>query len=213
MLDDWQPGKTEKLPLKERTDLDRWISLRLDSGRRQTTRKTRLRHRLAFQLRHRARRAQNCKLFVDDLTDGTIRRSRSRFWSATETNARDKEAAYQTLYEVLTTLARLLAPFTPFMADSMHEILVRSQRSDSPASVHLEEWPRQLTLGPTPSFARRSGSSSRSRSGSGSSVWRRAARATHDLKTRQPLRSITLAFAPGLLGVGRPGAPRNEHAT
>ena len=73
--------------------------------------------------------ARAIEAFVDDLTNWYIRRSRDRFWArpAGERHGADKESAYQTLYEVLTTLARLLAPFTPFVADVLHRNLVRSQ--------------------------------------------------------------------------------------
>src|SRR6185436_17782520 len=76
---------------------------------------------------------------LDDLTNWYIRRSRDRFWAGG--NVINKESAYQALYEVLTTLARLIAPFTPFVAEVLHEHLVRSQRPDAPESIHLEGWP------------------------------------------------------------------------
>ena len=56
-------------------------------------------------------------------------------------NDADKAAAYQTLYESLTTLARLLAPFTPFLAEAIYQNLVRSVDPDSPESVHLTDFP------------------------------------------------------------------------
>jgi len=72
-----------------------------------------------------------------------VRRSRDRFWSDAVTSSREKEAAYQTLYEVLTTLTRLIAPFTPFVAEKLHEVLVRSQEGGAAESVHLEPWPER----------------------------------------------------------------------
>ncbi|MCA9877888.1 MAG: class I tRNA ligase family protein, partial [Thermomicrobiales bacterium] len=62
-----------------------------------------------------------------------------RFWKS-ESDA-DKEAAYVTLHEVLTTLARVLAPFTPFLAEVMYQNLVRSVSPDAPESVHLTDFP------------------------------------------------------------------------
>jgi isoleucyl-tRNA synthetase len=77
--------------------------------------------------------------FVDELTNWYVRRSRRRFWRG-EQDA-DKNAAYQTLYTVLTTLCRVLAPFTPFIVDAMYRNLVPSVDSGARESVHHEQWP------------------------------------------------------------------------
>jgi isoleucyl-tRNA synthetase len=79
--------------------------------------------------------------FVDDLSNWYVRRSRRRFWKS-ESDA-DKAAAYATLYECLVTLSKLLAPFTPFLAEEMYQNLVdRGQGTgDSISSVHLVDWP------------------------------------------------------------------------
>ena len=59
--------------------------------------------------------------FVDGLSNWYVRRSRDWFWSsaADPANAGDKAAAYWTLFECLATACRLIAPFTPFVAESM----------------------------------------------------------------------------------------------
>ncbi len=54
----------------------------------------------------------------------------------------DKRAAYLTLYECLTTLITLLAPFTPFVTEELYQNLVRSVNQDAPFSVHLNDWPQ-----------------------------------------------------------------------
>jgi isoleucyl-tRNA synthetase len=77
--------------------------------------------------------------FVDDLSNWYVRRSRRRFWKS-ESDA-DKAAAYQTLYTCLTTLAGLLAPFTPFLAETLYQNLVRSVDAQAPESVHLSRFP------------------------------------------------------------------------
>ena len=84
------------------------------------------RHGGARRLPHRRRRARHRRLRrrPDQLVH---RRSRDRFWAATAGADADKESAYQALHEVLPTLARLLAPFTPFVAEMLHGNLVRSQ--------------------------------------------------------------------------------------
>ena len=76
---------------------------------------------------------------VDDLSNWYVRRGRSRFWG--KGMAGDKEAAFVTLAEVLSTLCRLIAPFTPFMAESMYQNLVRSVDENAPESVHLCAFP------------------------------------------------------------------------
>jgi len=77
--------------------------------------------------------------FVDRLSKWYLRRSRRRFWKS-ESDA-DKRAAYATLYETLVTLSKLLAPSMPFLAEELHQNLVRSAYTDSPESVHLGDWP------------------------------------------------------------------------
>jgi isoleucyl-tRNA synthetase len=101
--------------------------------------------------------AKAIESFVEELSNWYVRRSRRRFWKA-EDDA-DKQAAYQTLYTCLTTLARLLAPFMPFLAEAMWQNLVRSgevgvraagdgatspapnSQLPTPESVHLAPWP------------------------------------------------------------------------
>ena len=75
----------------------------------------------AYDATGTARRIQE---FVDDLSNWYVRRSRRRFWKS-ESDA-DKLAAYHTLYEALVTVAKLLAPFTPFVAEELYQNLVRS---------------------------------------------------------------------------------------
>jgi isoleucyl-tRNA synthetase len=82
--------------------------------------------------------------FVGDLSNWYVRRNRRRFWKAVSEDPTDKAAAYHTLYTCLTTLAQLLAPFTPFLADRLWQDLVVSQHdhvSDAAISVHLTDFP------------------------------------------------------------------------
>ncbi len=78
--------------------------------------------------------------FLGDLTNWYVRRSRRRFWKSV--HDADKNAAYATLYRVLTVLCRLLAPFTPFVTEAMYQNLVRSADPDAPESVHHTLWPQ-----------------------------------------------------------------------
>ena len=132
-LDRFDPQAPEnQVPLAERSVLDRWILSQL--------------HQLVAEVRgalddyapDRAARAIE-RFTIDELSNWYIRRNRRRFWKSE--NDADKAAAYQTLYESLTTLARLLAPFTPFLAEAIYQNLVRAVDSHSPESVHLTDYP------------------------------------------------------------------------
>ena len=68
-----------------------------------------------------------------------LRRSRRRFWK--NDSSADKQAAYSTLYTALTTVAKLIAPAMPFLAEELYQNLVRSVDETAPESVHLAEWP------------------------------------------------------------------------
>ena len=76
---------------------------------------------------------------MDDLSTWYVRLSRRRFWKAADDV--DKRAAQATLYEVLTTLTRVLAPFLPFVAESLYQNLVRSIDASAPESVHHTSYP------------------------------------------------------------------------
>ena len=82
---------------------------------------------------------QAVEAFVEKLTNWYIRRSRRRFWK--EVDDLDKAAAHSTLWEVLATLSRLLAPFLPFLAEQLHRDLVLVSDPEAPRSVHLADWP------------------------------------------------------------------------
>ena len=77
--------------------------------------------------------------FVDRLSNWYIRRSRERFWGSEENN--DKKSAYKTLYEVLVSLSKLIAPFVPFLAEEIYQNLVRSLDPNAPESVHFCAFP------------------------------------------------------------------------
>jgi len=77
--------------------------------------------------------------FVSDLSNWYVRRSRERFWGGGMDE--DKEAAYTTLYTVLKTLSQIIAPFTPFIAESIYQNLVVSFDKNAPESVHLTSFP------------------------------------------------------------------------
>lgn len=76
---------------------------------------------------------------LDDLSNWYVRRSRRRFWKSEHDN--DKNTAYATLYHILVKLAKLLAPFIPFMTETMYQNLVRAVRPEAYTSIHHTTWP------------------------------------------------------------------------
>jgi isoleucyl-tRNA synthetase len=128
--------------------------------------------------------------FIDDLTNWYIRRSRRRFWRSAETlqAAQDKASAYATLYEVLIEFSKVMAPILPFLSESIYQHLVvdLGVAEEGKDSVHLCDYPevqqdkidveleREIDL--TRQVVRMG----------------RALRATHNLKTRQPLQKLTV---------------------
>ncbi len=88
---------------------------------------------------HITEAAREMNRFVDELSNWYVRRCRERFWS--KGLSEDKKAAFMTLYTVLERMARLIAPFTPFIAEQMYQNLVRTVDNNAPESVHLCEFP------------------------------------------------------------------------
>jgi len=149
-LDNWSPAATTTAA--RYTELDRWVLSEL--------------HQLVagvtdclqdFDAQSATKLVES---FVEDLSNWYVRRSRRRFWKSESDT--DKLAAYATLYECLVTLTKLLAPFTPFLAEELYQNLVRSFAADGtrlvdvpvlhgeargpgrelvPESVHLTDWP------------------------------------------------------------------------
>lgn len=126
--------------IAERPEIDRWILSNLQSlaaaGRRELS---------DFNAPGFCAAAAE---FIDDLSNWYIRRNRRRFWRARDAADGDKQAAYETLYEVLVVLCRLLAPCIPFLTERMYLNLVLGRNpeesledSDLPGSVHLCDYP------------------------------------------------------------------------
>ena len=128
-LDGFDPLATQ-IPVEERADIDRWILSDL-----QLLIKT-ARHEFEhFNIMNFCTSAES---FIDErLSNWYIRRNRRRFWKSEQ--GADKRAAYQTLYTVLTTLAKLFAPIMPFLTECMYQNLVAGK--DKTDSVHLCDFP------------------------------------------------------------------------
>jgi isoleucyl-tRNA synthetase len=77
--------------------------------------------------------------FVDELSNWYVRRNRSRYWVDSLTD--DKIGAYMTLYKVITTFAKISAPFIPFITEELYQNLVVAFDKNAPESVHLCAWP------------------------------------------------------------------------
>ena len=123
-VEEWTPSEEDPEPGR-RPLIDRWILSRLSSLVAEVEEEL-----AAFQVT-RAYRAVGAFL-NEDLSNWYVRRSRPRFWG--NADAGDARAAFRTLWEVLVTLARLVAPVTPFVADWLHRALGLE-------SVHLASFP------------------------------------------------------------------------
>jgi len=115
-------------------DLDRWLLSELNVLVRDVTK--------AYENYDVPNATRPISAFVEKLSTWYLRRSRRRFWKSESDS--DKQAAYSTLYTALVTVAKLLAPSMPFLADELYQNLVRSVDGDAPESVHLAEWPEVL---------------------------------------------------------------------
>ena len=129
-IDGYDPSKydlkTCKLSL-----MDKWILSKLNTLVKDVDAKL-----AAYNITDSAREIQD---FSDVLSNWYVRRGRERYWGSTMTE--DKAAAYTTLYTVLVTLAKVIAPYTPFMAEMMYRNLVPAFYPEAPESVHLCNFP------------------------------------------------------------------------
>jgi isoleucyl-tRNA synthetase len=117
--EDYAPGASEN-------ELDRWILSRLNSVLQIVVK--------GLEVNDFLNPAKQIERFVDELSNWYIRRSRDRFWGSEMTN--DKISAYQTLREVLLTLARIIAPYAPFISEDIYGNL------GGEGSVHLADYPK-----------------------------------------------------------------------
>ena len=131
-LDHWSPPvQDQTAPEVEYNQLDRWLISELNSLVDQVTQ--------ALEAYDVTGATRPVAVFVDNLSKWYLRRSRRRFWKS-ESDA-DKAAAYATLYEALTKISQLLAPTMPFLAEELHQNLVRTGNPQAAESVHLMDWP------------------------------------------------------------------------
>ena len=128
-IDNFDPAAARRIPLEERPELDRWILSRLHSLI------TEVKSDLEDYEPTKAGR-EIAAMVTDQLSNWYVRLARKRFWGCGMTD--DKLSAYETLYECLVTVAKLMAPFAPFYADRLYRDLTQ----DETQSVHLTDYPK-----------------------------------------------------------------------
>lgn len=121
-------------------------------------------------------------IFIDDLSNWYVRRSRRRFWDG-------DLAALATLHEALRTLTLLLAPMVPFVTEHVWQELIRPVESDAPQSVHLADFPSPSTWAIDKKLSSQVAQTRRI------VELGRAARAESGVKVRQPLQRALIAAA------------------
>jgi isoleucyl-tRNA synthetase len=112
--------------------LDRWIISRVNNLTQKITEAMN-----AYELTIGARSFNN---FIDDLSNWYVRRSRRRFQKPED--KKEKEEAFQTLYNLLLNLSKLTAPFIPFISEEIYQSLRLKSKIIFSLSVHLEDWPK-----------------------------------------------------------------------
>jgi len=130
-IDDFDPTKFQSKP-ETRPLIDRWLLSRLNH----------LVEKVngfldGYDITRGARMIQD--FVIEDLSNWWVRRNRRRFWQPGF--PKDKVDAYMTLWESLVTVAKLVAPYTPFIAEELHQELVFKINRDWPESVHLTLFP------------------------------------------------------------------------
>jgi isoleucyl-tRNA synthetase len=175
-IDGFDP-KRDFVEQQERSLMDRWVLSLLSQTVRTVT------ERLdAYDVTAAGRALGE---FVDELSNWYVRRSRRRFWKGEDDL--DKKAAHSTLYECLVTVAKLTAPFTPFVAEAMYQnLVVGAYGAEAPESVHLSDWPDPDEL-PLDGELLANMAAARRVVGLG-----RAARNAAAIKNRQPLREVVV---------------------
>ena len=176
-LDAFDPA-APPVPVATRPLIDRWLLSALGRLVRDC--------RDALGRYDAAAAAWRMEAFWEDLSTWYVRRNRRRFWQAS--SREDSLAAYQTLYEALTTLARLFAPAMPFLAEAMYQNLVRGARAGADASVHHTPYPAVQHDRVDDDLERRMRAAMRV------VALGRAARAAAGVKTRTPLPKLIAVF-------------------
>ena len=129
-LDKFSPIET-KIKDRDLTLLDQWILAKSNVLVKEAV--------SAFDSYRVDKFIQKFEKFLDDLSNWYIRRNRRRFWKSE--NDIDKTAAYHTLYHVLLTSVKIIAPILPFMSEKIYQNLVCNIDDSLPESIHLCDYP------------------------------------------------------------------------
>lgn len=121
-----------RIPVAERAEIDRWILSSLNS-----LIQSYVQFMDEYDIMKAARAVSD--FTIDQLSNWYVRRNRRRFWKSEK--GKDKTAAYQTLYECLVAVSKMMAPFAPFLADELYRGLNSVTKSEHFASVHLSTLP------------------------------------------------------------------------
>jgi len=130
-VDGFSPSKSN-VNKGDLTILDRWILAKTNLLIQQAV--------AAFDVYRIDKFIRQFEQYLDDLSNWYIRRSRRRFWKS-EDDA-DKQAAYHTLYHVLLTSIKIIAPILPFMTEEIYQNLARNTGKSSQESIHLSDYPK-----------------------------------------------------------------------
>ena len=168
------------IPVADRPEIDRWVLSELHSL---VTRYTEFMD--AYDVTKAAKGVSD--FTIDQLSNWYVRRNRRRFWKSEQ--GKDKTAAYQTLYECLITVVKLMAPFAPFLADELYRNLNDITRKESWESVHLAGLPVADTSVMDRVLENRMERAEKI------VMLVRAMRMKSNLKVRQPLKRIILPIA------------------
>ncbi len=126
-------GQEKEIPIKERQEIDRWILSCLNTLIKGVD--------SSLSDYEPTRAGRLIDDFVnDDLSNWYVRLNRKRFWG--KEMGKDKLSAYQTLYTCLKTVAKLLAPFSPFYSDELYMDLMKVTKEEDVCSVHLSDFPK-----------------------------------------------------------------------
>ena len=128
-IDKWTPSQIAPVP-QDRDLLDRWLLAELQTLTKTVTD--------AYEDYDATNATRPIEDFVERLSNWYVRLSRERFWKSEIDDS--KLSAYETLYQVLTTLAQLLAPTMPFLSEEIYRNLVAEQGNMDADSVHLSSW-------------------------------------------------------------------------
>lgn len=130
VLADWKPPKSF-VPVNDRPEFDRWILSNLQLLIKDT--------RKAYEDCLVRGAVLSIEKFVDNLSNWYIRNNRRRFWKVGD--EKDSEMAFQTLYQVLTSLIKIMAPIIPFVTEEIYQNLVKGYDKTAPESIHHTLFP------------------------------------------------------------------------